>query len=316
MRKIIVIALISAIAGALIALAIVHKAEPADEETGAPAEAKQRVSVENGEPTVTLDAATQQKIGLVTARLTETTTTQEVQAFGDVLDVRELADFANQAAAARAQQQQAAAKAAFDERELERLRTLNADNKNVSDRAVQEAAANVAADRAQAQSGAVAVQAAHAAAVQRFGAAVADNNALMENLIALRSVLVELAMPAGVAPPRGVSISGVNATLVSTAPRVDPKLQGPAYFYVAPAGTLSAGMNVTARITTAGAISRVVVPPDAVVSWEGRSWIYVRRAAGKFARIDAGAAKTGDEVVVTGAQQLLSEEMRSQLHED
>jgi len=75
-------------------------------------------------------------------------------------------------------------------------------------------------------------------------------------------------------------------------------------------------MNVTARIATAGGISRVVIPPDAVVSWEGRSWIYVRRAADKFARIDAGAAKSGDEVVITGAQQLISEEMRSQLHED
>lgn len=316
MRKIIVIALISAVAGALIALAVVHKAEPADEAAAAPAEAKQRVSVENGEPTVTLDAATQQKIGLVTTRLNATTTTQEVDAFGDVLDVKELADIASQAAAARAQQQQAAAKAAFDERELERLRALNADNKNVSDRAVQEAAANVAGDRAQAQSAAVSLQAAHAAAVQRFGSAVADNAALMDNLIAMREVLIELAVPPGVAPPRTVSISGVNATLVSVAPRVDPKLQGRPFFYLAPAGALSAGMNVTARIATAGGVSRVVVPPDAVVSWEGRSWIYVRRAADKFARIDAGAAKAGDEVVTTGAQQLIGEEMRSQLHED
>ena len=57
------------------------------------------------------------------------------------------------------------------------------------------------------------------------------------------------------------------------------------------------------------------MPPDAVVSWEGRSWVYVRRALTKFARVDASAVKAGDEVVTTGAQQLLSEEMRSQLHE-
>src|SRR5205814_2355466 len=138
-----------------------------------------------------------------------------------VVDVKELADFANQVAAARAQAEQASAKAAFDERELQRLRTLNADNRNVSDKAVQEAASNTAANNAQ----------------------VAAANATMQ---------------------------GVRAA---------------------------------------------VVQPDAIVSWEGRSWIYVRRAADKFARIDASLAKPGDEVVTTGAQQLLGEEMRSQLHE-
>jgi len=149
-------------------------------------------------------------------------------------------------------------------------------------------------------------------------------------------VLVELAMPSGIAAPQVVRINvgpppsaasgtaaaaggsgamSIEATLLSTAPRVDPKLQGRTFFYLASGARLSAGMNVAALIPTSRGISRVVVPPDAVVSWEGRSWVYVRRAPTKFARIDAGAVKAGDEVVTTGAQQLLSEEMRSQLHE-
>lgn len=313
MKRIVIVAIVSAIAGALIALAIVHrgKEEPAGEGAGAP----QRVSFENGEPTVTLDEETLKKIGIATTTLGAVTTNEELQAFGDVVDVKDLADFANQYAAARAQQQQAAAKAAFDERELQRLSALNADNKNVSDRAVQEAAAAVAADSGQAAAAAASIQGARAAAVQRFGAAVVDNESLLLDLVAMRKVLIELALPAGVAPPPAAAISDVRATLLAPAPRVDPRLQGRTFFYLAPGGKLSAGMNVEARIPTSRGMARVVVPPEAVVSWQGRSWIYVRRAPTKFARIDA-AAHAGDEVVTTGAQQLLSEEMRSQLHEE
>src|SRR5438477_183906 len=119
----------------------------------------------------------------------------------------------------------------------------------------------------------------------------------------------------GDAAPNVVKIDDVDATLRSIAPRVDPNLQGRSFFYLASGAKLSTGMNVVARIPTSRGVSRVIVPPDAVVSWQGRSWVYVRRAPTKFARIDASAIKAGDEVVTTGAQQLLSEEMRSQLHE-
>jgi len=318
MKRTIIIAVASAVIGALIAVAVLKKKEDAGEGAGAPpAPEQQRVVVENGEPTVTVD---EKKAGIVTTRLTAVNTTEELQAFGSVVDVKELADFANQYATSRAQQQQALAKAAFDERELQRLRALNADNKNVSDRAVQEAAATVAADNGQAAAANAAMQGTAAAVVQRFGPtianALANRTTLYANLVGMREVLVELAMPGGIAAPQSVRIDATTATLLSAAPRVDPKLQGRTFFYIASGAKLSAGMNVAALIPTSRGISRVVVPPDAVVSWEGRSWVYVRRGPGKFARIDAGAAKAGDEIVTTGAQQLLSEEMRSQLHEE
>jgi len=315
MRRLIVIAVASALIGALIMFAILHKPETDEEQ---PKTEQQRIAVENGEPTITLDDETQKKIGIATTVLTTLVMTHEVEAFGSVVDVKDLTDLVNQSAAANAQLQQARSKASFDERELQRLRTLNADNKNVSDRAVQDAAATVAADNAQASAASSAISAAHASIVQRFGSAVADRPALIQDLIAMRKVIVEVAMPANVAPPPSAEFAagGGGATLLSPAPRVDPKLQGRTFFYVASGANLSAGMNVSLRLPTAAAVGAVFVPPDAVVSWQGRTWIYVRRAPTKFARIDASAAKAGDAVVTTGAQQLLSEEMRSQLHEE
>jgi len=316
MKRVILIALASAAIGALITFAILHKPEP--EEDAAASKTAQRVTIENGEPTITLDDETQKKIGIATTRIATQTTSRNVETFGSVVDVKDLTDLMNQSAAATAQLQQAKAKASFDERELQRLRTLNADNKNVSDKAVQDASATVAADNAQASAAMTAISAAHALIVQRFGSAVAERPSLIQDLVAMRKVLIEVAMPANVAAPSSVELAagGGGATLLSPAPRVDPKLQGRTFFYVASGANLSAGMNVSLRIPSGAAVGAIVVPPDAVVSWEGRSWIYVRRAATKFARIDASAAKLGDEVVTTGAQQLLSEEMRSQLHED
>lgn len=317
------IVIAAALAGALITYMIVHPAEKSAEGDAAPA---QRVTIENGEPTITLDQATQQKISLVTTPVSSSQQTEELQLFGNVVDVQELAALENQLAAARAQGEQARAKASFDRAELARLRVLNADNKNVSDRAVQESAASVAADDAAAASAAVSTQAALSTAMQRFGPVVANalaaRSALYQNLISLRQVLVQIVLPQGTTAPRTLRIENASqATLLSVAPRVDPKLQGTSYFYVAPGGKLSAGMNVTAHFAGKHAVEGVVVPSDAVVSFAGKSWVYIKRDATHFVRREVpGLFVTnippGSEVVTTGAQQLLSEEMRAQLHEE
>ena len=122
--------------------------------------------------------------------------------------------------------------------------------------------------------------------------------------------------------------TSIPAKLLAPAPRVDPRLQGASYFYLAPGGKLAAGMNVTARFAGSRAISGVIVPSESVVSFEGKSWAYLKRDATHFTRREVSIATpvsggffvtnvpAGSEVVTTGAQQLLSEEMRSQLHEE
>ena len=301
---------LAALAGAIITFAFTHHAAP--EESAAPA-APERVSIVGGEPTVALDAATQREIGIVTARVGASARAEELELFGTVLDVQELAALESQSAAARAQLEQAGAKAAFDRPQLARLKTLNADNRNVSDRAVQEAASALAADEAAIAAANAAMRAASVAGAQRFGPAIGPH---VPDLLALRKVLIQFTIPGGARPPQSLRAGDVEARLLSPAPRVDPKLQGASYLYLAPAGALAAGMNVTARYAGARTATRPVVPPDAVVSWQGRSWVYVRRSATQFSRRELGAIASGDEVVVTGAQQLLGEEMRGQLHEE
>jgi hypothetical protein len=325
----------AALVGALVTLAIVR--HPSNEANQTDSKPQQRVTFENGEPTINLDLATQQKIGLATAPAVVGQQAEELQLFGNVVDVQELAALENQAATARAQAEQAKAKSAFDRAELARLRTLNADNKNVSDRAVQQAAATVAADDGAAASATALLQAAANTATQRFGPMIAgaltSHSALYQNLISLRQMLVQVAPPPGTPPPQALNViaadgSSIAAKLLSPAPRVDPRLQSASYFYIAPGGKLAAGMNVTARFAGSRAIPGVIVPGDAVVSFEGKSWVYVRRDPTHFARHEISIATptpygffvtniaAGSEIVTTGAQQLLSEEMRAHLSGD
>jgi hypothetical protein len=326
----IAIAVLAAAAGALITLAITHKSEkqPAEETP----KAEQRVTVENGEPTMAIDEKTQQTIGLATTTVSGTRQSEQIQVFGTVIDVQELAAAQNQIAAAKAQLDQANARVSFDRVELTRLRTLNADNRAVSDRAVQEAAATLASDESAVASAESAIRAAETTSAQRFGPAVAGNRALQADLFSLRSVLVQISVrgaaprtisistpesAAAAAPGRRPTAEAAVATLISVAPRVDPKLQGASYFYLAPGGKLAAGMNIVAFYNGPGMTTGAAVPPDAIVSWQGRSWVYVRRDATHFTRRDVSSGiAPGTVVVTTGAQQLLSEEMRSQLGEE
>src|SRR5262249_54515435 len=165
------------------------------------------------------------------------------------------------------------------------------------------------------------------------GEALQSNSALGQNLLSLRQTLVQIAMPVGTPPPKTINVtagdgSSVASSFIGIAPRVDPRLQGAGYFYLAPGGKLAAGMNVNARFAGTRAVKGAVVPDDAVVSFQGKSWVYLKRDPKHFVRREISIATPvgggffvtsippGSEIVTGGAQLLLSEEMRSQLHEE
>ena len=88
-------------------------------------------------------------------------------------------------------------------------------------------------------------------------------------------------------------------------------------------------MNVVASLPVGGEVKGVRIPASAVVWWEGKAWIYRQQQEGEFERIEiptghavpdgwfvakgANGLSDADRVVVTGAQLLLSEELRSQI---
>jgi hypothetical protein len=141
-----------------------------------------------------------------------------------------------------------------------------------------------------------------------------------------------------VAPLGGLS-SGALARYVAPAAEVDTLTRAPVFLYRVSANWPGArpGLPLVATIQDPRtSVSGVFVPTDAVVQWEGLSWVYARHAAAADARapghayvrvrvdtsrpVDggwlapvAGGLRSGDVLVVRGAQQLLSEEFRARV---
>ena len=58
------------------------------------------------------------------------------------------------------------------------------------------------------------------------------------------------------------------------------------------------------------------IPDSAVVHLQGKEWVYLKKDAQTFVRKEISPArplKIGDQIVVTGAQLILSEEFRAQI---
>jgi multidrug efflux pump subunit AcrA (membrane-fusion protein) len=130
-----------------------------------------------------------------------------------------------------------------------------------------------------------------------------------------------------IAPATGAE--PVRARLIGPAPEADPVTRLPAYLYRAESswpgatpGTPVLGLLAVGKPVAHG----VLIPDPAVVQWEGFAWAYLRRAPQRYERVRvptdrpvaggwiAGAPfASGDTVVVTGAEQLLSEEFRARV---
>ena len=120
----------------------------------------------------------------------------------------------------------------------------------------------------------------------------------------------------------------VPARLIGPAAEADPLTRRATYLYRADHGWRGAtpGTPVAALAPGSAPAARgALVPDDAVVQWDGLAWAY-RRRSGRYERVAvptdrpvpggwlaARSLEPGDTVVVTGAQELLSEEFRARV---
>jgi hypothetical protein len=129
-----------------------------------------------------------------------------------------------------------------------------------------------------------------------------------------------------VLPPRGDD--RIEGSLIGAASEADPLTKLPTYLYRASAGWSGAvaGTSVSVILPEQGTVEGPLVPDRAVVQWEGFAWAYIQRGPGQYARVrvptDRPAAggwiagpplAPGDTVVITGVQELLSEEFRARV---
>ena len=217
-----------------------------------------------------------------------------------------------------------------------RTKTLNAEDKTASDRALQEADARVKAETAKLKAATETVAAIEASISARSGATgpaplSVDRGGEVVEVLAQPGEIVEsgqsilriarfdrmiarVSLPSGARPagevtsarilPVGKEERVLEGRKVAMAPP-DPQLLGETFLFEVDAGDLSLrpGMAVTAYVRLPGEPTKgVLLPRSAIVRQEGALWAYVRSADDKFTRrpVERAASVEGGWFVPAG----------------
>ncbi len=268
---------------------------------------------------VTVDAETQERIGLKMETPTAAQWQPQLQAVGNVVDplafMGAVSDFVSARSAAD-----------LSQAELSRTQKLAAQN-NASVRAVETAQAAAAHDS-------LALAAARATFTANWGVNLAAQTNLVDYARQLNEknvVLVKLILPAGVILnqfPTSARVSLMDQETNSLQAvfmddlGIDPVSQTQALLFSVD-GNLPRSAAVTGSMDTAGdSISGVVVPFSAVLRNQGLGWVYVQTDTNQFLRtaipldrlatngwfVSEGLSVT-NQIIVTGAQTVLSTEL-------
>jgi hypothetical protein len=285
--------------------------------------------------TVAVTGEAQRTAGITTEALKPGLYQKSVVAYGKVLPPAGLNASRKSYMAAMAGLQKAEAALNASEKEYARMKVLNDSAKNVSDRALQAAAAQRAADKAEEANARGALQSAKDAIRLEWGPVVSgwifDYSAPLRRLLETKDVLVQVTMPAAV-PIQGIpkevriepsAVGPVPARFVSRATSTDPKIQGISFIYTASglSGSLVPGMDVTVQVSSGRSEAGFFVPHSAVVWLQDKAWVYVKKSETGFTRVEvstsnpvndgyivSGVFSPGAQLVIKGAQSLLSEE--------
>ena len=306
-------------------------------------ETPSRVSEKQGLAVIGVNPAAQAQSEIKTSALKASSHQASVSSYGNVMSIDSLVDLRTRYMAAKAEADVLRAALAHNKNEYNRLHELNLDDKNVSDKVVATALADIKADE-------VKVFAAESSAKniadsmrQVWGdvltklATDKNSNALLQNLINYQEALIQITLPFDAPEPKiGSSItisptaspsSTINAQYLSRAPLSNPTMQGKTYFYHAKTTDLRAGMQVSALSNKAKSnTTGVIIPNTAVVWYGGKPWVYRKTGNDQFSRLPVntdveiengwfykGNLKPNDQVVTSGAQLLLSEEFKYQI---
>jgi multidrug efflux system membrane fusion protein len=300
----------------------------------------QRVQVVSGETVVMIGDEAQRASHIVVQPVAAAMVQPEITAYATVVDLQPLFDLRNRHAAARADRESTRAHADASRLQYERTRILFQDDRNASQKSLQDAQAMMQADDAKLQAAEAMLGGLEAALRQQYGnvlavAAVAPHSALSDRLLSGHAAIVRVTLPGGnpTPAPEQITMDGSDgqpslAHKLSPSPLVDPAVQGSPYLYVVdsalPVGTRTLAHVPIREKNTAGTPG-FRIPEAAIVWYGGQSWAYIKTDANHFTRrhlplepatqrelVVTSGFHAGDEVVISGAQLLLSEELRPQ----
>lgn len=303
------------------------------------------VSNKEGFPTITLSQESQAASGIGVSELTAANSQGSAQVYGSVINPQPLFDARAQYLAALAEVRAQRIGITNSENEFQRLKRLNADDRNVSERAVLEAQTRWRADQAKLAAAEQVASTLRSSLRAAWGDAMATwatdpDSKVFRDLSAQRHVLVQVTIPYDMREqiaktvltvgPAGVSIGLRPARFVGPAQAAAGASAGATYLYLVESKDLRQGMRVAGNLELDGdEVEGVVIPNSAVVWHGGKAWCYIQEDPKEFVRHEVNTREEvvggffnragfepGDKVVTRGAQLLLSEEQKFQIREE
>lgn len=330
-----VISLICLTACITSALAI---AAPDDDDNPSAGQSKS-TSTSGNSPTLSLAPKTQQLAGIETQPLEAVQQQPEFLAYGTVLSLEPLLQLRQQFLAARTQQD--SAKARYTEAHLNLSRTKDLHDQDiVSTRRLQEQQAQWQADKANLDATGYQQQAILTTSRLEWGEPLTDWFIQTPGKAAAQFLnhgaqLLQVTLPANlhldpairsiVIDERGQRNHATQATLISASPRIDPVSQGERYFFKVEGRRIPFGAQVTAWIASDTKQTTGVFVPESALVWHlGQTFVFIKTADDEFSRkalpelmpvghgyFVKGSLQAGEEIVIRGAQTLLSQELKS-----
>lgn len=268
-----------------------------------------------------IDAATQQRLGIITAPLAAVRRASNVSGFARALDAGPLALLDSDIAAA-------GGALAASQAEAVRTRDLHAADQTVSQKVAQAAAAQARADAAK-------LQMLRRRLGLEWGPSIAGlsdsrRGQLIGDIAAGRASLVRIDAPSGLGQLRGSATIDLGAAGLAKADILgparigDPRLMSTGLLALVrgpQAMQFAVGATAPARATAGAEMAGVIIPRAALLRTGGQTYAYVRQGGGGFERravvggtpdpaglFVASGFKAGDQVVTKGASQLFAAE--------
>lgn len=301
--------------------------------------AKTAPSPANSENTI------EQLAGIKTQTLTASTESAEFISYGKVLNLDALLQLRQQYLAAITQQ--SSAKARHNEAHLNLARTENLHQQSiVSNRRLQEQQALAQADKALLDASTYQQQTLLNNCRLDWGETLSawfcsTNHPETAAFLNHQAQLVQITLPANHQLPsqvkqiwidaHGQRQTAIVASLISASPQIDTVSQGQNYFFKIQNRRIPYGSHLTAWIPTGDhpTTTAVEIPASAIVRHLGQNQVFIKDKNGHFQRISLNqlsktatgylttdGVQAGDQIVVTGAQTLLSQELKAQIPDE
>jgi hypothetical protein len=304
----------------------------------------QKVQRIEGQTVITLNAKSQQNAGLKTLTLKLATYHPEFTAYGKVLAIQPLIELRHRYLLALTERNATNAKFNQAEQNIKRQQTLYGEGITAK-RNLEDQQAQWQINKAQLEANLFQNQIIKEEAELTWGKTLSewvlasDTNKLSA-LLSGQQKLLKITLPSSqqladnsktiAIDPAGNRSNAQRAELIAVAPQTDMGTQGISYFFQTEGKNISTGMNITAWIAEPNSqTSGVMIPKSALLWAMDQAFVYVKTDNNTFSRraithytlsndgyfISEGL-QPDEELVITGGQMLLSEEMRGQIPDE